>query len=241
MRALTVVVLSLFVGAGSSVAADLQTAPLVATIQPINWSGFYLGINAGGGIANAPSDFSLAGLPITATAPNSLLGALGGVQAGYNWQSGAIVFGLEADFQLARIKGSIEAPCAVLACTIPIKASYGHDVSWFGTARGRVGYAADTWMAYLTGGYVYSRLNTTAIAATGPVEAVAKWSDTASGWTVGGGVEIAVSAPWSLKLEYLYADFGRSTITWRPTLLPTINDSTHLDLHIVRLGANYRF
>src|SRR5690606_10779892 len=104
--------------------------------------------NAGGGFAGAPSDFSLAGLPSFATAPNSLKGALGGVQAGYNWQHGAFVLGLETDFQFADVKGRIEAPCPVIGCGVPVRASYGHDVSWFGTVRGRIGYAADMWMIY---------------------------------------------------------------------------------------------
>jgi outer membrane immunogenic protein len=233
------------IGSGTATAADLRAAApykAVPFASPVtSWSGFYVGANAGGGSANAPSDFSVAGFPAFATAPNSLKGALGGLQAGYNWQQGAVVYGLETDFQFASINGRVEAPCPIASCGVPVAASYGHDVAWFGTARGRIGYAQDSWMIFATGGYAYARLNTTALASAGPVQAVAKWGDTMSGWSVGGGAELALSPNWSFKLEYLYADFGETSVSWALTNLPAIRDTTHLQMHVARVGVNYRF
>ncbi len=112
----------------AALAADLPPAPapvcVPAAVQTVeNWTGFYLGGNFGAGMARAQSDFSAAGVPF-ATADTNLWGPAGGAQLGYNWQTGATVFGAEADFQWSDLKGSISAQCAVCA---------EHDVNWFGT------------------------------------------------------------------------------------------------------------
>src|SRR5262249_52574329 len=83
-------------------------------------------------------------------ADTSLWGAAGGVQGGFNWQSGPFAAGVEGDFDWSNLKGSISAQCAFCG---PATATLEHDVNWFGTARGRIGYAADGWLAYVTGGY----------------------------------------------------------------------------------------
>lgn len=231
-------------GSGSALAADLRPArtitPAAIVAAPTNWTGFYVGATVGGSAATALSEFSIVGLPPFASARNPMSGALGGLQAGYNWQSGPAVFGVEADIQYGNVKGSLDAPCPAGGCGALASASYGQTVSWFGTARGRIGYAADSWLIYATGGYAYARLTTEAIASAGPATAVSKWSDFRGGWTVGAGVELAIAQRWSLKFEYLYAELGRFDQTWTPAGLPAIRDSTRLDMNILRVGANYR-
>ena len=245
MRILTTAAVLALSSAGPAFAADLSAKPWGkaphAVAASSGWTGFYVGGTVGGGFANAPSDFSVAGGPVFGTAPNSPRGVLGGVQAGYNWQNGSIVYGIETDFQFTGMSDKVQTPCPAGVCGVPIQASYGHDIDWFGTARGRIGYAGDNWMIYATGGYAYARLSTTAIATAGATEAIAKWNDTRGGWTMGGGIEVAINRQWSVKAEYLYADLGRFDQSWTVAPLPTILDQTRLDMNIVRVGVNYRF
>src|SRR5205814_7565266 len=103
MRQLAAIALALLMSAHVTLAADLPRPGPAFIPTPVqagyDWTGFYLGANAGGGWANAKSDFSFGGNPAFASATNSLVGALGGLQLGYNWQRGPAVFGLETDFQ----------------------------------------------------------------------------------------------------------------------------------------------
>ena len=114
-----------------------------------NWGGFYVGGNFGLGLARDRSNFSTGGVTF-ATADTALFGAVGGGQAGFNWQTGPLVVGVEGDFEWSNPKGSISTQCAV--CVPPANASLEHDIDWFGTARARIGYGAAGWLAYATGG-----------------------------------------------------------------------------------------
>ena len=132
-----------------------------------SWTGFYLGVNVGGGWSNANSEFSTAGFPSFASVDNHMAGVIAGGQVGYNWQSGAWVFGVEADFQYSGMKGGISAPCPAGLCAGC--ASFDQNMPWFGTARGRLGYASAGWLIYATGGYAYTRLESHASASAGGV------------------------------------------------------------------------
>jgi outer membrane immunogenic protein len=172
MRHLAAIAVMLLMSADITLAADLPRPGPAFIPTPIHagydWTGFYLGANVGGGWANTKSDFSVGGNPAFASANNSLAGALGGVQVGYNWQRGPAVFGLETDFQFSSLSGRIDAPpCPAAICGVDVSASYSQKIPWFGTVRGRVGYAADTWLIYATGGYAYTRLQTDAVASAG--------------------------------------------------------------------------
>jgi outer membrane immunogenic protein len=235
--------MTLFAGAGAAVAADIPTAPYKAPppyYRTYDWTGFYVGANVGGGWGNAKSDFSFAPLPPFVSADNNLFGAVGGVQAGYNWQSGPAVFGFEADFQWSGLKGGLDAPCPPPICT-GLVASFDQKMPWFGTVRGRLGYASDGWLIYATGGYAYARFETDAFASAGAISASFARSETRSGWTAGAGIEIALARNWTARLEYLYLDFGTSDRTWTFDGLPPLTDSTRLFTNVVRGGVNYRF
>src|SRR5262245_26713955 len=101
MRASSIAGVTLIASACAATAADMPAVPYKAPPVPIqrvyDWTGFYIGLNAGGGWANATSDFSVGALAPFASVDNSLFGAIGGGQAGMNWQSGAFVFGFETD------------------------------------------------------------------------------------------------------------------------------------------------
>ena len=144
-----------------------------------NWTGFYLGINGGGAFGD--SDWN--GFLLN-TRPT---GGMIGVTAGYNWQGAGSpwVFGLEGDIAWAFISDSV-------GCGIGITCETRNN--WFGTARGRVGYAFDRIMPYLTGGL-----------AVGDIEAnrtlFSSVKNTNAGWTIRAGVEGAIVGNWTAKVE----------------------------------------
>jgi outer membrane immunogenic protein len=244
MRIISSVALVYVALSGIAIAADMRPPPAPPAAAPYErpaWSGFYFGGNGGGGFGNADNDFRVAGGPTFASVSQSLKGALGGGQIGYNWQSGAWVLGVEADFQASSLKGHISTPCLAPFCALPLTASYSQEVSWFGTVRGRIGYAQAGWLLYATGGYAYGRVETNASASAGALTASSNVNETDNGWTVGGGTEVMLLPQWSVKVEALYVDLGTKNTTYVFAGLPTINDSKHVTFSIARAGLNFRF
>lgn len=213
--------------ASPSFAADLPRpvykAPPAPFIAPFSWSGFYIGLNGGYGwgkadISNALGNFTT----------DQQDGWLIGGTVGYNLQTGNWVWGLEGDIDYALIKGNTSntitvGPCAVGGCTVKD--------TWFATARGRIGYAWNRFMPYITGGGAFAGVKVESSNGTNE-------SDTATGWTLGGGVEWAFTGAWSAKLEYLYADLGKTTCAATTCGLDT---DVEPKINIVRAGINYRF
>jgi outer membrane immunogenic protein len=213
-------------------------APPAALRTIANWGGFYIGGNVGAAVARDQSNFSAGGATFAA-ADTSLWGAAGGVQTGFNWQSGNFVAGLEGDFDWSNAKGSITALCTI--CGAATSATLEHDVNWFGTARGRVGYAVDGWLAYVTGGYAVGRVELKGTAIAGAATASFTQNSTPSGWTLGAGTELALGPNWSAKLEYLYVDLGTVTNTVVVGGIPTVTDRARIQMNVMRAGVNYRF
>jgi outer membrane immunogenic protein len=230
-------------GQGIALAADLPSrivkAPMV-TPAIYDWSGFYLGANVGGGMAIANSQFS-AGDATFATVNDGLSGALAGGQVGYNYQIGPMLLGVETDIQWSTIRGTISMTCPSTICTPATNASVEQKVTMFGTVRGRLGYAVDGWLAYVTGGYAYGRAATNATATGGGVTATFNRSEMRGGWTLGGGAELVLTQHWSAKLEYLYIDMGTNSNVGMLAGLPAINDHTRLNMSVARVGLNYGF
>ena len=188
---------------------------------------FYVGGNAGWGWANTSGTFS------TAAGTGSFSGTgnafLGGAQAGYNWQTGPFVIGAEVDFQGTAASGSVNG-AAGPAITSTAK------TPWFGTLRGRVGYAADRILLYATGGGVYGDTSLS-----GTVPGVGSFSNSTTfwTWTAGAGVEWAFYGCWSAKLEYLYVG-SPSKFPAVPTVTTVALDNSS-NTNIVRAGINYHF
>ena len=129
MRSFALAATSLLALCGVATAADLSRPPMYPSPEPPPmWSGFYVGVNVAGGIGHGTSDFGVAGGPAFATVNNNLSGAIGGVQAGFNWQTGPAVVGFETDFQFSGLKGTLTAPCAPGFCGFPLTASYTQNV-----------------------------------------------------------------------------------------------------------------
>jgi outer membrane immunogenic protein len=150
--------------------------------------------------------------------------------------------GIETDFQFTGMKGTLQAPtCPAAVCGVTTNASYSQKLPWFGTVRGRLGYARDSWLIYGTGGYAYARLETDASASAGATSMSLTQAETRSGWAVGGGIELAFARNWTARMEYLYIDLGRTNATLAIPGIATISEDSRVTQNLVRLGANYRF
>lgn len=247
---------SIFASSQMASAADMpvkaQRAPLVA--PPYSWTGFYVGANVG--YAWGPWDASSNQIifdPSTTHNPK-VNGALGGLQAGYNWQSGAWVYGLEGDIQITGAKDS-DNWSGAFPVVIPLPddflpgdgspASFTHEwkFPWFATFRGRVGFLpAETWLLYATGGLAVGELKynmTFAQPGAGRFYSLSD-NETRVGWTVGGGVEKSFAPRWSAKLEYLYVDLGTHSIDTVDVDGAPFHVEHKVREHIVRVGLNYK-
>ena len=214
------------VAATSALAADLPRGrPLPPPRAPVyvpffTWNGFYVGINAGYGFGHSAWTDTVT---LDSTGNFKVKGALVGGTVGYNLQMGSFVFGLEGDFDWSNIKGSVTTNCPSTCET---------SNNWLGTARGRIGYAFDRFMPYLTAGAAIGNIK-------GTVGAVNHFSAARVGWTGGVGVEYAFIDNWSVKLEYLYVDLGKATCA--ATCSGTDPFSVSFTTSVARAGVNYKF
>jgi outer membrane immunogenic protein len=213
-------------------AADLpvKARPMpVATVY--NWTGFYVGGAVGGtwgraGITHSPIlaapglAFPIDAAAVTTAASPDLkpTGWTGGLYAGYNYQVGSIVWGVETDISFFRLRGSQNGvfpfpstlPGGPLGPpTLTFTSSTSLATDWLFTFRPRVGWAWDNWLLYVTGGLAVTEEK---VAQTAGVLNAATFtssiSSTRAGWVVGGGVEWAIARNWIARAEYLHVDFG---------------------------------
>ena len=136
----------------------------------------------------------------------------GGITAGYNWQSGPLVFGVEGDLEATAASDTF--------------APWQFSNPWFGTVRGRVGYAVNNVMFYGTGGLAFGELR-------GETFGLSE-SHTTAGWTAGVGAEFGIAQNWSAKIEYLYVDLADNAFT-----ITGMQNGYRFGL--VRAGVNYHF
>ncbi|SDQ89829.1 outer membrane immunogenic protein [Rhizobiales bacterium GAS113] len=236
MRRIIAAALALLAIDAAASAADLPLRQPATLPAAPSWTGFHLGLNAGGAIGEGRSDFNLAGFRPPSFGISSR-GAVGGAEAGYDWQAGPLVLGLEADFELSGLQGSRTTPCLPPICGL-VTATYTQKLPWFGTLRPRIGYSGGSWLLYATGGFAYAQLDTDATAAFGPFVATHNRSETRNGWTLGGGAEVEFAPRWTAKIEYLHVDLGRRTTTF---VLPSFSNASRLDFNLVRTGVNFHF
>ncbi len=208
--------------AGAAAAADLPPGPgpyykAPAYLAPMyNWSGFYLGVNGGGALGNSTWD-STGGFDIS--------GGLVGGTVGYNFQTGAAVLGVEGDIDWASISGSTTAGGCAAGCKT--------SDSWLSTVRGRLGYAADRFMPFVTGGAAFGNINAS-------TPGLGGGSATNAGWTVGAGIEFAIAGHWTAKAEYLYVDLGKFNCG-AGCVAGATTDNVSFSTNLIRGGVNYRF
>ncbi len=220
----------------SAFGSDLPTKkapppPPVAVYAPYNWTGFYIGANAGALFDPDEVDSLTRGYTFNGATSNSLspTGFVGGVQAGYNYQISNFVLGVEGDLDFSTAKASFNYPGFSGTAT--------HSTSWpfFADLRARAGIAFDRFLPYITGGVAFANVNNN-ISDPGLGSA---GRGSATGWVIGGGLEYAVTDHWSAKAEYLYMQF--------PDVTASINRAGGYafkfkdNAQIARVGLNYKF
>lgn len=190
----------------AATAADIPRGPSPYYSAPATpgtyykWEGFYAGVNVGYQWGKTVND---------STNPS---GIQGGVQGGYNWQNGQFVFGGETDLQVSGAEDTF--------------APYKFSNPWFGTLRGRLGFAMNNILFFATGGLAYGGVK-------GETGGLSE-SKTHVGWTLGLGMEYGLNQNWSAKVEYLYVDLGN-----RAYSITGVNNG--LESSVLRVGVNYHF
>jgi len=216
----------LMAATGSALAADLPSRrppPPVYTPPPLfTWTGFYVGGQIGYGFGH-DSIYSRGAGVFTGTSPN---GVVGGAHAGYNYQINQFVVGLEGDVDGTSLSKSVTAFNGV---------TYGSRLPVEGSVRGRVGYAWDRALFYATGGAAFADIQNSYSGPTG----FTSNSTGRVGWTVGGGVDYALTNNWSVRGEYRYSDFGRTNYQAPTPAAVTVGN--HVTEHAVRVGFSYKF
>jgi outer membrane immunogenic protein len=203
-------------GVAPALAADLpaRTYTKAPVAAPINdWTGFYIG--AMGGYAQE-----------NASGSGTLSGGLAGGTVGYNWQSAAMVYGLEADAAWANVNATVGIP-GLLAVSDNIRD--------LGTVRGRIGVAFSQVLLYGTGGFAWADHKMTATVLG------ANFSDSHvhTGWTAGAGVEVMFAPKWSVKAEYLYRSLSGET--YFAAVVPGGVPTGTLNINSGQVGVNYHF
>lgn len=204
---------------------DYQPAPVV--YDSFNWTGFYVGGQVGYAFAGGTDliypedeDYNYDLDP---------RGFLGGVHAGYNHQlANGVVLGVEGDLNWARIDDSGASDDDYTS---------DYRIDWTGSVRGRVGYAIDRLMPYLTAGVAFGGFRFTEFD-DGVFDSSGR--DNFVGWTVGVGAEYALTNNWSIRTEYRYTDFGSTDFqsNYDGGSFDYIADSK---THDIRIGASYKF
>jgi opacity protein-like surface antigen len=214
----SVAVVGLF--GASALASDLPTKAPVSKTQitapPYNWSGFYVGANFGGawtnGSLNIPGNNFYGGLTEL----------IGGVQAGYNFQAGRLLLGVEGDFDGATFNHP----------TFPVPTLGSVSNHWMSTVGARIGLVNDRWLVFakLGGGWVHSD-------AIVNLPGSPSWngSSTNGGWLIGGGIEYGFKAHWTVKLEYDYLALSN----WNSATVPVV--ALNHDVQTIKAGINYKF
>ena len=247
-------------GSQSASAADLAArlpakAP-VYVAPPFSWTGFYIGAHAGyhwgsdrASTATNPVGWTVAGAAaVDAITPGTVHpgGFMGGGQIGYNWQMNNFVVGIEAD--ASYMGGTASRAVTGFAVINPADVfTTSAESRFLATLRPRLGLAVDRALFYVTGGLAVSNVKFTDSFGSFANTSVATISSdtTRAGWTAGVGMEYAFTDNWSVKAEYLYADFGNYTQTI-PNCALCGADSEFLVTHkytenIGRIGLNYKF
>jgi outer membrane immunogenic protein len=239
MKTFLLTAVTLGVMALPAMAADL--APVYKEQVAWSWTGFYFGGSVGGGwmtdnsteaatstscnpLFCSPLVIGAAGNALAAGIPGALnttqAGFLAGAQAGYNWQWGRYVLGIETDLSGTSISGSSSFSNQVPTVGGFNIAAYGtqtEKLNYLGTVRGRAGYlVTDPLLAYVTGGFAYGdasssqSLGTSVVPLPFTIQSATGESSSSSraGWTIGGGLEWMFARNFTVKGEYLYYDFG---------------------------------
>ncbi|MFD2184275.1 outer membrane beta-barrel protein [Rhodoplanes azumiensis] len=223
-------------------------APPAAVAAPVVWRGLYVGLNAG--TIYGKNDYTESAFGTLYGSNLKFGGALLGGQAGYNFEYGKFVLGLEGDIAWSNTKGHGSNPIALVLTSGGFQATATGTaltdettMDWFATITGRLGYAWDRTLLFVKGGLAAADVTQTISSNVTPVVLASpgSFSKIAMGWTVGVGAEYALSANWSAKAEYLYYDLGSNQYTGYTLLGSPVAVDTDVTGGLARIGLNYRF
>jgi outer membrane immunogenic protein len=250
--------MTLACGSPTARAADLALkAPAAPAYQ---WTGCYAGINLGAGASGTnftstvdPGTHLLGADPAVVAASGgggaNANGVLAGGQVGCNWQNGTLVLGLEGDFDYFHSNPNFSNNTNTLSDGVtPFTISQSLTTDFLTTIRPRIGVAADRNLAYITGGVAFTRVNYTESyndGAVPPGAGTAAASRYLVGWTAGAGWEYAFAEHWTVRAEYLYAAFPKTSavgaITDAGGGSNPLGGSSDVTIQLVRAGVNLKF
>ncbi|RTL53700.1 MAG: hypothetical protein EKK40_03870 [Bradyrhizobiaceae bacterium] len=216
----------LLIGAANATARAADFPVKAPNLQPsFDWSGVYIGAHTGYGFGHASTT---AFDPGATTGGNAYGGAIGGVQAGYNFLlPSRVLLGVEADISFPsyldgnNVAASIATP----------NASVVEQLDYAGTVRGRIGYAAPAWMIYATAGFAWAGERFLHTPLSGGEDRTLYQR---TGWAAGAGIEAAIAPQWTARLEYLYSDYGTASLG----LVSGAHVNSALDFQTIRIGLN---
>jgi outer membrane immunogenic protein len=248
-----------------AVAVAIVTSPAASANQPAvaatSWAGCYAGGTAGWIGDRSSSTFGPGGAFLTFLGPVAVnaftkhyrydeSGATIGGLAGCNGQWGHFVGGVEGDLNWSNVKSSVFATYPLQTAPggqtfNPHSDSLSNSLRWYGTLRGRAGFAVNRVLIFGTGGLVLGKLEASGqlINPAGVAAFSGTMETTRSGWTAGGGMEFMLSPNWTARAEYLYIDLGRYSFYSQTSPPSVFVLDNHFDakFHVVRAGATYRF
>ena len=230
MRRFLVIAVSFFaVVARPTMAADLPVR-MLAPVALHAWGGCYLGVEGGGAWGQSRHDTALGSTSDAYT----VSGAFAGGTLGCNYQSGPWVIGLEGDLSWTNERGS-----AVEVAALPATFTAETRENWLATVRGRLGWASQRWLLYVTGGYAAAAVEARV---SNPTLALDMGqTKTRNGFALGAGIEMAVAGNWSVKLEYLYVGLQNAGYFEVPPPTILMRTGVPINDNIYRAGLNYRF
>ena len=239
---------------GAAFAADIPErgpapAPAPAPAPIFTWTGFYVGVSGGFAGDKFVYPVSVTGaLAANGSASVTSSGFLVGPTVGYNYQfANGMVVGLEADWSWSTVKGQVNLAAAVPGFGVALSATAGSKLRHLGTVRGRLGYAWDRALLYVTGGWAWGSVRSSLTASLAPLGAVTlSRNNSVNGWVIGGGLEYGLTRNLSFKTEYLYVRLGKGNLVnvnlfGGPPAGVNINLDVKPTVHVVRAGLNYRF
>ena len=228
---------------GSAQAADQSVPRGPASYYPnayyptsIDWTGFYVGLQGGGAFGSARWTDPFSGVADDPK-PTSFVG---GGQVGVNWTRDSLLLGVEADFTGTQLDDS---------ATDGLGFTHNVRTTWMSLVTGRLGYAVNRYLAYVKGGAAFANERNTVTTPTGGF--ADSGMTTQYGWTIGGGLEYAISPNWSAKVEYDFVDFPSQNIVLVGCAFPFPGNvcrglgsqpaTVEYNIQKVIGGINYRF
>jgi outer membrane immunogenic protein len=257
LGAIATVALSTTAFAADLPARTYTKAPPAPVVAAYDWTGCYIGGHAGGAWSQGWTGASDRSPPAPGGQWDLRYGQnasswVGGGQAGCNWMSPSrFVLGVEADASATGLNASSRiAPIPTdgsPAGRANTFAFLNRSVDWVGSVRGRLGFAPDRWLLYVTGGWAYGHVNYSAdtnFTGAGGAALPAAFSQDKSGWVAGVGVEYAFTQNWIARAEYLYYSFGSANAVGFSTFGGTtvsLYSWNKTDLQVARVGLSYKF